>query len=373
MIISQLATSWSGSVMVAGEFERTVHVWDLTTATLLSRFDTILDFGGTRLAVTADGKNCIAAAYRVEGIAAYSTSNGAEVWRRKDLKKAQTLRVSLDDRQVYCCFDDKACHLLNRDTGETVATWVGVRNVWESPYQPIMLLEKRALVLQSPSLWKSLSIARESFGVLCVAFAPGLVCISESGGPLRCIDTETGQERWRFAETGQHVLTAALAVSEEAFVGVSWPYMHGGSLRLLRFDSESGHVSVCPPGSNRDICLLPRTSRACPRLSVLRPKHLPVARGCGARLSRRSFQGSEAFRSWSSSGHRVSRVAKGQQLTPAAPDEATERRRPSKRSGATRGRRSVRRHSSLATPVSFTVGLHMQLPFRVRSEGLHES
>jgi WD40 repeat protein len=244
MLIRHLATSWSGSVIAAGEFEHTVHVWDLSAEKHLATFPTILDPGGTRLAITGDGKSCIAAAYHVDGIAAYATAGGAETWRRKDLKKAQILRISLDDRRVYACFDNRSCQILNRDTGKTIKTWTGVRDVWESPYQPVTLLEKRELVLQSPEKREITSFARETFAVLCVAFAPGLVCVSESAGPLRCLDTQTGAERWRFAEKGQHFLEIAFAEHAGAFVGVCWPYERGGAFRLLRFEAQSGEASV---------------------------------------------------------------------------------------------------------------------------------
>jgi hypothetical protein len=203
-----------------------------------------MDAGGTRLAVTPDGRNCIAAAYHVEGIAGYAASDGTEVWRRKDLKKTQTLRISLDGRRVYACFDNRSCQVLNRETGKTIKTWAGVRDVWESPYQPVMLLEKRTLVLQSPEERKIASVRAETFAVLCVAFGPGLVCVSESTGPLRCLSTETGEERWRFQEKGQHFLEVAFAEQTQAFVGVCWPYEHGGSFRLLRFEPQSGEASV---------------------------------------------------------------------------------------------------------------------------------
>src|SRR5688572_27084899 len=138
--IRHLATSWSGSVIAAGQFEHTIHIWDLATASRLNTFATILDFGGTRQAISSDGKKCIAAAYCVEGLAAYSTSSGAETWRRKDLKKAQNVTISLDDRQVYACFDERSCQVLNIETGKTIKAWPGVRRVWESPYQPLRLL-----------------------------------------------------------------------------------------------------------------------------------------------------------------------------------------------------------------------------------------
>jgi outer membrane protein assembly factor BamB len=244
MRIRHFASSWSGSVIAAAEFERTVHVWDVAAERHVTTFPTIMDFGGTRLAITPDGKACIAAAYYVEGIAGYAASDGTEVWRRKDLKKTQRLRVSLDGRRVFACFENRSCQVLNRETGKTIKTWAGVRAVWESPYQPVMLLEKRTLVLQSPEDQKIAKIPAETFAVLCVAFGPGLVCVSESGGPLRCLDTETGEERWRFHEKEQHFLKLAYAEQVQAFVGVCWPYERGGSFRLLRFEPQSGEASV---------------------------------------------------------------------------------------------------------------------------------
>jgi len=80
MTIRQLATSFSGSVIAAGEFERTVHIWDLDTKKHLATFVTILDFGGVRLAITGDDTCCFAAAYHREGVAAYSASAGNEIW-----------------------------------------------------------------------------------------------------------------------------------------------------------------------------------------------------------------------------------------------------------------------------------------------------
>lgn len=244
MLIRYLASSWSGSVIAAGEFERTVHVWDVKAEKKVVTFQSIMDAGGNRVAVTADGTNCFAAAYHVEGIAGYAASDGTEIWRRKDLKKTQTLRVSLDGRRVYACFDNRSCQVLNRETGKTIKTWPGVRDVWESPYQPVMLLEKQTLVLQSPEERKIATIPAETFAVLCVAFGPGLVCVSESTGPLRCLDTETGEERWRFQEKGQHFLELGFADHAKAIVGVCWPYERGGSFRLLRFEPQSGAASV---------------------------------------------------------------------------------------------------------------------------------
>ena len=257
MSIRHLATSFSGSILAAGEFEYTVHIWDMNTAERLAAFDTILSPGGTRLAIAGDGKTCIAAAYYVEGVAGYSSPTGVEIWRRKDLKKAQTIRVSLDDRCVYCSFDEAPCQVLNRETGKTIKTWPAVRDVWESPYERLMLAEKRLLVIQTPDEESVTTIARETFAVLSVAFGPGLVCVSESGGALRCLRTTTGEEVWHAAQDGQHFLEVSYAEEVKAFVGVRWPYERGGSHRLLHFRPESGaasEVADLGPKGNFSFC-----------------------------------------------------------------------------------------------------------------------
>jgi hypothetical protein len=47
MLIRHLASSWSGSMIAAAEFEHTVHVWDVTAESQLASFPTIMDAGGT--------------------------------------------------------------------------------------------------------------------------------------------------------------------------------------------------------------------------------------------------------------------------------------------------------------------------------------
>jgi hypothetical protein len=242
MHIRHLATSFSGSRFAAAEFEHTVHIWDLRTATRQATFNTVLSFGGRRLAITCDGNRCAAAAYHVRGVEAYSTSEGAVLWRRTDLKKVQSVSVSIDDRRIYCCFDEKPCHVLSCDTGRTIRSWRGVRSVWESPYEELMLLVKRAFVVQSHDEREISRFERESFGVLSVAFALGFVCVSEAGGPLRCLSTSSGYEVWRFSERGKHFLNLAFSETANAFVGVLWPYERGGRHQLFRFERETGAV-----------------------------------------------------------------------------------------------------------------------------------
>jgi hypothetical protein len=251
MRISHLATSPHGSKLAAAEFEHTVHIWDINSRKRLAVFDTVLDFGGNRLAITGDGRYCVAGAYHVAGVAAYSTATGKVVWQRKDLKKVQQIRVSNDDKLVYCCFDRTTCHVLDRRTGKTIRTLPGVRGLWLSPAKPIALLEKNlAVVVQSFRDHKTVPLDGKPFHpLLAAAFADDCCVVSESGGPLRCFDVKHGKERWRYLQPGEHFLDVAFVEREKIVVGISWAYHHGGPFRLLQIDPASGamtHSTVLP-------------------------------------------------------------------------------------------------------------------------------
>jgi hypothetical protein len=60
--IRHLAASYSGNVLAAGEFEKRIHIFDVVTRTKVCEFDSRLDFGGRRLAVSDDGRYCAAGA-----------------------------------------------------------------------------------------------------------------------------------------------------------------------------------------------------------------------------------------------------------------------------------------------------------------------
>ncbi len=253
-----VATSHDGLAVALAEFERNAYVWDMETRSLVSTFRTTLDFGGTRLAITSDGRHCVVGAYNVYGIAAYSSETGQEVWRRKDLKKVHYIRISPNDECVYCGFSGKTFNVLNLATGSTKATWRGVKDVWESAYEPALLIEKRDLILRTVDNRQIATVPRTTFAVLSVAFGPGRACVSESGGPVRCLDTENGIEIWRFSpEPGSHFLRLAFCDSIGRFVGIIWPYEHGDPFKLIQFFSESGRpqeITTLPQAAEYEFC-----------------------------------------------------------------------------------------------------------------------
>jgi WD40 repeat protein len=255
----QLAVSISGYYAAAGEFEKKVHIWDLSNNNHVCSFETVLDFGGHRLAISTDGQCCIAGAYHVHGIMCYSTKEGKEIWYRKDLKKPQFIRFSQDDTRVIVGIEGSSCHILDRYTGNTLKKLHGVKKIYEGPFQQILLRGKnKQMELAKYEGEKIAAIPRTTFAELDVAFSPRHVCVSESAGPIRCCDIDTGQEKWKYREKGRHVLYLSYHSLNKSFLGVDWAYENGGSQRLLHFDEDSGlcHiVSEFDPRQEMAFCL----------------------------------------------------------------------------------------------------------------------
>ena len=256
--IRQLAASRTGRVLAAGEFESRVHLFDLQTSEALSSFDTTLDFGGRRLAISEDGGTVLVGAYYEHGIAAYSADTGEELWRRKDLKKVQHVRFHANEHAVFCGLEVGGCRSLDVGSGKERERLRGVSGAWESPFGPTRLLERRGGYTIESSTRRPVAVPAVGFAVLAVAFSPDLVCVSEASGPVRAFDVGTGVEVWQHAPpVGSHFLRIAYLETEGAFAGVSWAFVFGGTPLLQRFSAEGRAETVgeTGPGTELEFCL----------------------------------------------------------------------------------------------------------------------
>jgi hypothetical protein len=253
--VRHIACSWNGSRVAVAECDRRVAVWDILSAEKLSEFDTVLDFGGTRLAITADGERVIAGAYHRYGIACYHASTGALVWHRKDLKKVQHLALSPSGDRVYCGFEARAGRSLDVTTGDDAAKLHGVASVIQSPFSDQTFVEKKSgpAVVYSPAGRRIGRIQRTTFGFLSVAFGQDLLLTSESTGPVRCFALPSVQETWRLPpRLGSHALYVHFDEDAQLCQAIMWSYTEGGLYELLRLDPNTGvlrrriHLSDSP-------------------------------------------------------------------------------------------------------------------------------
>lgn len=256
-VIRQLAATFDGARIAAGEFRCHVQIWDLREAKRIAEFETELDFGGMRLAISRDGRRCVAGSYE-QGIFCYDAETGREIWRRVDLLHVQRIRAARSGTQLLCGFETEAFAVLNLESGKSQRELRGVHDLWESYYEPVRIFDRRKkpfeLVGEDEKVFAR--IERKTFAALSHVFAPGKVCISESGGPVSCYSTADGAPLWTYKPgAGVHALKVGYREDTNTFYAVTWPYQRGGERKFVTFAAETGEAEVLQVlGSAREIC-----------------------------------------------------------------------------------------------------------------------
>jgi len=234
--IELLATSHGGQFVAAGLSERFVEIWNLESGQRTAELNTILDFGGKRLAISGNEATCVTGAWTT-GIAAYDIETRTLLWHRKDIKHIQQVSVSADSSSIYCGLEEQKLLVLDITSGRTRGTLLGVRRVVDTPFSNALLLVTTRdcpshLVRGSVEF----EIERLSFSVLDAVFGSNFLCISEVRGPVRCFDLQTGKEFWRFnPKPGTNVGKLGYHAETSRFFGTLANYEEGGPRMLLQF------------------------------------------------------------------------------------------------------------------------------------------
>ena len=124
----------SDRLFLTAVFEHRVRVWSFADRSLIAELDTVLDFGGQRLALCGqETPIVVAGAWERHGICGYAP-DGTRLWQRKDLRQPQYISPTADGALVVAGFDQRPLHVLRAESGETVATVRAVRRFYASPY-----------------------------------------------------------------------------------------------------------------------------------------------------------------------------------------------------------------------------------------------
>lgn len=243
--IRHLATTADGDIIAAALFVRTVSLWNLLTGTRVSEFDTVLDFGGKRLALSQTESACLSAAYKIHGLACHETPFGRLRWQRRDLKKVQQILVTPDGCSVYCCRDEGPCEVVSISTGETTNRIRGLRYVWIDARDIVQLRKTSDGAVVCRDQGVAFRIVLNSFAILDAVISESHVTISEAGGDVRIFSLTTGKEVLRHTQPeGYHILSLSLSPDASGFYGVQWKYDTGGQKLLLRFSFDSPESEV---------------------------------------------------------------------------------------------------------------------------------
>lgn len=243
--IRHVVSAPDGDVVAVALFEHIVSLWSIATGECISEFETVLDFGGNRLALSHARSACLAAAYHVHGLACYDTPSGAIRWHRKDLKKIQRIVISPDARHAYCCFDKGPCQIIAISDGATTERLRGIRGVWIGFSDGYQLHESGQLSVLNRLGKPLFRIAPDSFAVLDASFSRQHLAISESDADIRVFEISSGREVARPALVKNHHVVSLSAFSDDSvFHGVQWNYCIGGPKHLLRFGPQKSKPEI---------------------------------------------------------------------------------------------------------------------------------
>ena len=222
--IRHLAITDKSPIVAAALFEKTVQIWSWKTGRQLGEFETMLDFGGTRLALTPDGSACIVGGWSQRGrgprgLGAYSVPDGKLLWNRDEIRHIQHVTVSGDGKEIYCGVEGTSAYVLDAATGETLSRVRGATAIIGSHCTSHTLIVRKqpdpvkprsdpestrpnrpGYLLRGPS---QIQIPAHSFALLDAAFSPNVICISEPNdvlhpreniGGVRFYDLATGDQ-----------------------------------------------------------------------------------------------------------------------------------------------------------------------------------
>ena len=238
--MKRLFANFAGTMAIRTDTTDHIEIWRVPSCDRVCLLNVKYDTSAT---TDAGGTVAYTSNHRQNGIRAYETSNGQEIWSRRDLGDRQ-IRLSKTFPLLYA-FSRKSCDVLNCETGKSKRILHGVHELWESPYENIEFVEKKErfyLLRDGKAKW---SLERERFATLDAVFSKELVFVTESDGDLRCCAISDGSVLWRFSPPGQyHCLSLAYVESEDSLVALTWNPSSGGPYTLVKLTISSGFAEA---------------------------------------------------------------------------------------------------------------------------------
>jgi hypothetical protein len=206
-------------------FRGAAQIWNWSSGERLSEFTTVFD-GFGRHSISPNGELYVCANWRKGkngGVACYNTSSGEKIWHRQDLRQVQGIRFSANGHKVYCRVEARPVNCLDSGSGISLGNIRTVDDVVDSPYADLALHSRRRANYTLVGD-KTRSIPRIMPAMSDAAFSRESLCLAEYSGFVRCMDCETGNERWRYLPPkGFHVIRLSYQ-ADQCFYGLLFGY-----------------------------------------------------------------------------------------------------------------------------------------------------
>ncbi len=222
-----------------------VSVYDLARRRRHIQFPVRFDPGARRLAVSKDTRICFVGCYEQGGIAAYSTADGTELWRREELTAVQYMAFLPSENAVFCGRNiNLEGHVLCAESGSNLRICKGARSIFPSPLTSHLLASGIALEVYSAVGTRVGKIPRTNFADLDASFSDKELVITEAAGDLRCYDLDSLKLLWTHAPSQRsHFVRLGFHKVFDTFMAV-WPGCEEGLdvLTLHHFERRTGRL-----------------------------------------------------------------------------------------------------------------------------------
>jgi len=241
---------------VTGSFERHVAIWSSVSKSKIGQIDTILDFGGNRLAICPAVRAVVVGSW-TKGLAAYDY-RGAVLWTSPSLRHVQFVAdLSPRDDLLVGVGIDRALFRVLGHNGEERAKIAKIEALYASPYADLYLSTSSKAVylskLGGSPIW---SRKVKAFAVLHAAFSPSQVAYSEVRGAVYCTDF-SGAEIWIYKpEAGWHILDLAWRGASNRWTAISF-CTETGALKMLEIDVNGHSRTICHLSEHSQVKISP--------------------------------------------------------------------------------------------------------------------
>jgi len=216
-----IATARDSSVFLTAEFEDKIYSWDLNTYERISEFNSVLDFGGQRLAISGDGTKCVAASYSGRGISMYDVSSGSEIWCRKDIKKIQFITFDSLNETLYVGVEDMPLLILKLSDGEDEGKMKSITEVYFDllSSKRLLLKGRRTIILDD------FCITSPTFAFLDIQGVGKGIVMSAVSNDLMYYDYNENTITWRISpKDNEHFIKIAFSEKNKIIYAVLYKY-----------------------------------------------------------------------------------------------------------------------------------------------------
>lgn len=237
--LDELATTSTGDLAAYSPGGRgRVQVWNLSQRECENEFDTVLQPGGYRLAVSDSGI-VVAAAFSRAKVAAYSGC--VDLWVRHDIRRTQHIRFGQHGSRLWMSLETGAAHVLDPASGLTLDRVSRVSSAFPDPTgEATLLYWKRSVRLRVAS--------HEAWQISCptspldVLFCASHIAIVASG--LLIVDRESGTTLLQvpLPENAHWTYVAQTPDDREHLYLVRYPHLGHGRMSLDRMEHSTGEV-----------------------------------------------------------------------------------------------------------------------------------